>query len=269
MKFTSRHPWAQLAFMGACALLVQAAAAAEESITTDRPDYVESSDVVGKGRFQIETSVAFDRSSRDGLRTRVRSTPTLLRLGVSDSLELRLETEGALRQRVDGGGSSTAENGYADLHVGIKWHTHEGDEASGLPGIAWLLHLDLDTGTRAFRGQGQRPSLRMVAEWEFAGGYSVGLMPGLLMDRNEQGQRYVGGLFAVVAGKSLTEQTRGFVELSGRQLASAKNGGNVLTLDAGLAHLLSNSMQVDAAVSRGLNKNTVDLTWTIGFSVRF
>jgi hypothetical protein len=269
MKFTLRYPWAQLALIGACALFAQAQAAAEESIATDRPDYVESSGVVGKGRFQIETSVAFDRTSRDGLRTRVHSSPTLFRLGVSDNLELRLETEGALRQRVDGAGGSTAESGYADLHVGVKWHTHEGDEASGLPGVAWLLHLDMATGTRAFRGQGQRPSLRMVAEWTLAGGYSVGMMPGLMLDRNEQGQRFLSGIFAVVAGKSLTEQTRGFVELSGRQLASAKNGGHVVTLDAGLAHLLSNSTQVDAAVSRGINKNSPDLAWTIGVSVRF
>jgi hypothetical protein len=245
------------------------AQAAEEAITTDRPDFVESSDVVGKGRFQLETSLAFERSSRQAVRTRSQATPTLLRLGVSDNLELRLESDGALRQRTDQAGASSTDSGYGDLSIGAKWHMQEGDEATGKPGIAWLLHLDLDTGTRAFRGQGQRPSLRLVAEWEFAGGYSVGVMPGLLADRDEGGQRYVAGILAAVVGKSFTEHTRGFVEVSGQQLAAARHGGHVVSLDLGVAHLLSNAVQVDTAASWGLNKNTPDLTWAVGLSVRF
>lgn len=38
----------------------------EDTIQTDRPDFVESSNVVGKGRFQIETSIAYERDSNSG-----------------------------------------------------------------------------------------------------------------------------------------------------------------------------------------------------------
>jgi hypothetical protein len=255
--------------LSACALLPVMATAAEDAIATDRPDFVESSDVVGKGRLQIETSVAVERDSRDGVRSRLYSTPTLLRMGVSETVELRLETDGLLDQRVDEAGVRTSERGVADLSIGAKWHVQEGDEEGLRPGIAWLLHVDADSGSRAFRGQGWRPSLRLVAEWEFAGGYSAGVMPGLFIERNDLGERYVGGILAAVAGKSFTDQTRGFVELSGQQLASSKNGGNVVTFDLGLAYLVSRSMQVDTAVSWGLNKNTPDISWIAGFSVRF
>ena len=257
-----------LCALAASTLVPQAANAFEDALATDRPDFVESSKVVGTGRFQIETSVAHERDARD-MRTRLSSTPTLLRIGVSDTLELRLESDGALRLRVDDAGGRTSERGSADVAFGVKWHTQDGDEATQRPGIAWLLHVDADTGSGEFRGQGLRPSLRMVAEWELPGGYSFGVMPGVFLERNASGKRYAGGIFAVVAGKSFTDRTRGFVELSGQQLGSRENGGNVITADVGLAFLVTDSVQIDTAVSRGLNKNTPDYSWTIGLSVRF
>jgi hypothetical protein len=109
----------------------------------------------------------------------------------------------------------------------------------------------------------------MVAEWELPDDCSLGLMPGLFVERNALGKRYAGGIFAVVAGKSFTDDARGFVELSGRQLASRKNGGNGVSVDAGLAYLVTPSVQIDTAVSRGLTRNTPDFSWTAGLSIRY
>lgn len=251
------------------ATLSGAVRADQEPIATDRPDFVESSDVVGKGRVQIETSLAWERDRQGGTKARLSSTPTLLRVGVSDDWELRLETDGRLRLRTDAAGATTRERGWSDLSFGVKWHQRDGDEATGAPGLGWLFHLDADTGSGAFRGQGLRPSVRMVAEWEFAGGWSLGVMPGLFRDRNESGRHFIGGILAAVVGKSLNERTRVFVELSGEQLAAARHGGNVATLDAGIAYLVTQDVQVDAAMSRGLNRNAPDFAWTVGLSARF
>lgn len=251
------------------ALAAQAAVAAEEPIATDRPDVVESSDVVGRGRFQIETSLAFERDKSGDIRSRVRSTPTLLRIGVNDTWELRLETDGRLRSTVDDTAGRTRDSGYADVALGFKWHMQDGDEATGRPGIAWLVHIDVDSGSAPFRGQGLRPSVRMVAEWELPNDIAVGVMPGLFADRNTDGKRFVGGILAAVASKSLTERLRGFAEVAASQLASTRNGGNVVTFDAGLAYLLTKDMQLDVAVARGLTKSTPDFAWTVGWSARF
>jgi len=241
----------------------------DEPIATDRPDFVESSDVVGKGRFQIETSLAWERDRAGGVKARLASTPTLLRIGVGNTWELRFETDGRLRLRAEEAGVTTRERGWSDLAAGVKWHQRDGDEEAGTPGLAWLLHVDMDSGSGAFRGQGLRPSLRFVAEWELAGGWSAGLMPGLYRDRDEDGRHFVGAMLAGVVGKSLTDQLRGFVELSGQQLASRRHGGSVVTLDAGLAYLLERNLQLDMAVSHGINKNAPDLSWTVGLSARF
>ncbi len=257
------------AVLSALVLLVGVRAIAGEPIATDRPDFVESSDVVGKGRFQIETGMALQRDRSGGTTARLRSTPSLLRAGIGDDLELRLETDGALRETVSDGTGSSRQRGRADLSFGAKWHQQDGDEASARPGVAWLLHVDGDTGSRAFRGRGWRPSLRVVAEWELAHGFGLGVMPGLVADRNEAGKRFLGGILAAVVGKSLTDSLRGFVEIAGRQLASKANGGRVLTLDTGLTYLLTDTLQLDIAVSRGIGKHSPDLETTLGLSVRF
>lgn len=241
----------------------------DESIATDRPDFVESSDVVGKGRIQLEASVAWERDRQGSTRTRLGSTPTLLRVGVAEAWELRLETDGRLRQRTTDDSGTRSVRGWSDLSVGVKWHQRDGDEEAGTPGVGWLLHADLDSGSGAFRGQGVRPSLRMAAEWEFAGGWSLGVMPGIYRDRDDSGRHFVGGILAAVVGKSFTDQLRGFVEVSGQQLASAQHGGRVVTLDTGAAWLLTRDLQLDTAVSRGVSAAAPRWSWTVGLSTRF
>ena len=253
------------------ALSLVQAARAEEPISTDRPDFVESSDVVGKGRFQLETGFASERNKADGVKERLSTTPTLLRFGVSDALEFRVETDGISRLRSEDTttGITTRERGYADMAIGIKWHTQDGDADRGIPAMAWLLHADLETGSRAFRGDGVRPSLRAVAEWELPNEWSIGVMPGLFVDKNEDGDRYVGGIAAVTVGKSWTDRFKTFFELAGQQLASKKNGGNIATWDTGATYLINNDVQVDVSFSWGATKETPDFAWGVGLAVRF
>jgi len=257
--------------LGALAGLACASSAlAGEAIVTDRPDFVESSDVVGRGGFQIETGLSWERSNADGLKTRTRTTPTLLRVGVGDTLELRVETDGVTRSRTqDASGATQSERGYADASIGVKWRMQEGNESQGTPGIAWLAHVDVDSGSRAFRGRGLRPSLRAVAEWELPQDFSVGVMPGFLVDRNDDGARFVAGILAVTLGKSWTPTLRSFVEVAGQQLTSRKNGGSVVTFDTGVAYLVTEAIQVDVSVALGLTSFAPDAQYGVGLSIRF
>ena len=259
------------AILAALMLAIMRVASAEEkdSIVTDRPDFVESSDVVGNGRFQAETGLLIERTRRDTYKTRAMSTPVLLRIGTGDAWELRVETDGRIIQHSDdmAQGTRVTERGYADVSLGAKWHVM--DEHDSSPSIGLLAHIDIDSGSSSFRGNGWRPSLRMVAEWDLPAGLSLGVMPGLAMDKNQEGKRNWTGIFAAVLGKSLTDQTRAFVEIALPQIARARHGGNVATLDIGIAHLLSPRWQIDAALYKGLNRNTADLTATIGLSSKF
>lgn len=269
LQRASRLRWPIAVAMALCCL---SPARADEGIATDRPDFVESSQVVGPGRFQMEWGLARERSEDgSGARLRVDSTPMLLRLGVSDALELRIETDGYLRSRSEDAAPSrvTRERGFADTSLGIKWHMQDGDEATGRPAVAWLLHLDVDTGSAAFRGDGLRPSLRVVGEWELDDAMSVGAMGGLAVDRHRDSGRFAAGILAVTVGRSWTDRFRSFVELAGRQLASSRHGGSVVSFDVGTAYLLSPSVQIDAVVSRGITHTSPDWEFGAGLSIKF
>ncbi len=233
----------------ACALAAQA----EEPLSTDRPDFVESSDVMDAGRWQVETGLQTERTREAGVELRTTTTPLLLRLGVGHALELRLETDGAIRARSTdtATGATQSEHGYADLSLGVKWRMRDGDEAQATPAIAWLAHVDVDSGSRAFRGQGLRPSLRVVAEWELPQDVSVGVMPGLLYDKDDDGHRSTSGLLAVTVAKALAPGWHGFVELGAEDLGARPRRDPVQFFDMGLTWLLTESLQLDASVTRG------------------
>jgi len=257
--------------VGASLVLVPAASWADGSIQTDRPDFVESSNTVGKGIFQIETSLSWEENRTDGVSETVYSTPTLLRYGVADMWEVRLETEGRVGQITDDPANQpeTQNWGYADYSIGLKWHQRDGDEKTLSPSIGWLVHLDMPGGSSAFKSHDVRPSIRGVAEWELPNGYSFGIMPGVIYDVNENSERFYGTIFGAVMGKSFSETLRGFVEFAGEEFRSEWNGGSQLTANIGAAYLLSNDMQIDASVCHGLNKYTPDNTFSLGLSARF
>ncbi len=244
-------------------------AAKEDKIVTDRPDFVESSDTVGLGRFQIEASMAYERNTQNGVRDRAWSTPFLLRYGFAEDWEMRLETDGHISARSEDLSTRTtvSESGFADTSLGLKWHAM--DAKGSAPSVGFLFHLDFASGSSAFRGKGVRPSVRMSAEWELPNDMSLGVMPGIMLDKTATGERFTSGLLGIVVGKEWTDRFRSFVEVSAPQMASNKYGGTVVALTVGASYLLSNTTQVDTAISRGMNNNTPNWAWTLGFSAKF
>lgn len=250
------------------ALLATNLRAEDEGIVTDRPDFVESSDVVGKGSFQIETSVSLESNSDSSVSTHTYTTPTLIRVGLDDHWELRMETDGLVSERTTMNGVSDTVHGYSDIALGLKWHFTDGDPHTHSPSTAWLMHVDMNTGSSDFRGNGLRPSLRFVAEWELSDVVSCGVMPGIIYDQNDR-HRFFSGILAATCGKQFTSAFRGFVELAGQQLANKSDGGDVVTADTGVTWLLSKSVQLDASVQRGLTSDSPDWTVAVGFSMKF
>lgn len=230
---------------------------ADDAISPDRPDFTNGPEVMAAGRFQLETSGAWQR---DGS-TRLRSTPTLLRLGVGHDLELRLETDGALRQRTPGA------SGRGDLALGAKWLMQDGDENK--PAMGWLAEVQTPSGSGPFKGHGLRPAVSFLVQWALPAGYSLGTMAGLVADRDDADQRFTAAVLSASLGISLGDKLHAFAELAGQQLASARHGGNVVTAGTGLAWQASPDLQLDTAVFHGLNHSTPDWAWTVGLSARF
>jgi hypothetical protein len=240
-----------------CVLALPLCCAAGEPdnwIATDRPDFVDAPDVVGKARVQLETGFLQSNASR--------STPWMLRVGASDDIELRIESEGRLTDRAD----PLRARGKGDIALSAKWHWRDG--AGNAPSVGLVLQADLASGSREFKGNGTRPSLRMPLEWELPSDMNLGVMPGYYLDRDERGRRFSTGQFGITLAKNAGERAYAFVELAAPRIARARDGGSTASVDLGGGYSLTRDLHVDAGVMLGLNRRTPDLAFTVGLSVR-
>ncbi len=231
------------------------AAAAGKSIDTDGPDFVESSEVVGNGRFQFEFDVVTERDRRNAVRATTLSTPTLLRFGVADTVELRVETDGALRV-IDHSGAGTTAGGRGDTAFGIKWHTQDRDPTTFTPAVSWILHFETPSGTGQFKGRGVSPSLRTVITWELPHDLSLGFMPGIRYGSIADGKRYASAINGLVLNKQWTGKLRTFVENAVPRIAHAADGGVEMSWDVGAAYLVTNDWQIGMRAGVAANRNT-------------
>lgn len=232
-------------------------ATAGETIATDRPDFVESSLTVGRGRVQVEASVAWESMHGGG---GAFATPVLLRVGTGERWELRVESDGWVDERGNGPGD------WADVSIGAKYHLAGRD---GAPSMAWLLHAELPTAGGEPRGRGVRPSVRFVAEWELSGGFGLGVMPGIALERNDTGQTGTAGLLGVVVGRSVGEHGRVFAEVAASRLGFDGDDADEVTFNFGGARLLGPDMQIDLAYSHGMTDAVADRAITVGLSRRW
>jgi len=239
------------------------AAEGEDLISTDRPDFVESSLTVGAGRAQIETSLGYERNEGFHHSPHEWATPTLLRVGVGESWEARLETEGWVSVR----GEGNRESGMSEVALGAKYHLAPAGPWGASSAV--LMHVDLPTGDPAFQGRGARPSLRWTAEWEVGERGSLGVMPGVIWNTDDEGDRYLGELFGITYAYAWTGRFRSFAEFAADGLGGDDGSQKQLTLDTGVAWVVTPDVQVDAATYIGLNDNAPDVALTLGLSCRW
>lgn len=230
-------------------------------------DFVEASTTVGSGVFFSEMSFSTDRTKVGGVTYSGIATPTLLVYGVAETWELRFEADGYVRTTESSGDLVLAEEaGFSDLSLGVAWHTHDGKPGTAIPSIGWLLHADVAVGSAAFRGNGIRPSLRAVGEWELPYGIAAGVMPGVMVDADDSG-RYAAGMLGMFVARSWTDAFWTFGELAVEQLAPVEHGGNVVCYNFGAAHMIGEAVQLDAVVGFGANDNAPDVVWTFKLAV--
>jgi len=266
-KAASTRLAALVFFIAACTM--ESALLAAEPIDTDGPDFVESSEVVGKGRFQYEADLQLQRN-RGTFANDTTSTPLLLKYGITEQVELRMETEG--RIWIDGEGSRTGAgtvHGNGDTALGLKWHSQDREVTSGTPAVSWLLHFDTPSGSSGLKGQGIRPSLRSVVTWELPKDFALGVMPGVKYDTAEDGHRYLCGILGVVLNKHITEKVRAFVEMAALQVAHARDEGTHAYWDVGAAYLINDDTQLGFRAGVGANRATPSSYVLVELAQRF
>ena len=225
----------------------------DDAIVTDRPDIAESALTVGTGRFQIETGVTYTQETGAA---NALTTPTLLRYGIAEKWELRLESD-ALTFLDPGPG------GFSDFTLGTKVNFRdEGSTAIGL-----LVSLNVPVGFQAVRGTVD-PAVKLLIDQDLGSGWGLGFNAGLLLTEDVTDRSFIQPMFAAALGKDITNRLGAYVELSGEGPDLA-GGDYALSADGGFTYLVNNDVQLDLSLLRGLSNVGTDWGYGLGVSARF
>ena len=232
------------------------ARAQSPDMVTDRPDQTESATVVPRGLLQVETGYLF---ARDGDVNSYAVPGTLFRLGLGGRLELRIGHAGIVGE--------AGRSGAGDSELGAKINLVA--RADGWrPELALLGGLSLPTGEHGFSSDGVDPSFFVAFAHELQPrlslGYNVG---GAWVSSADRPVRDAFLVYSVVLGVRLTERLGTFLELFGDRQTT----GTIATsaaIDGGLTLLVTDIVQVDVSVGRGVWGPTDEVFVGTGLSFR-
>jgi len=266
-----RRYWIAILGLAPCFAQGQASSAhpAQEPdlINPDRPGIADGSNVVGKGHFQIEIGAQWERHDDPSGKDRRWFVPTLLRLGLSDKLELRSETGGAYAQQQLDDGTTT---GYQPVSIGAKFHFQEG-KGIHHPSVGTILRVFPASGSGAFASTKTQADIRLVADWDVVPGGSISLNPniGIGVYESDSGGTFTTGIAALTVTFSPTSHFSYFVD-GGLQAPEAPGGKNATIVDFGTALIVGSDTQFDLSFGTGVSGESVPHPfWSAGISRRY
>lgn len=230
-------------------------------LITDRPDQTESSSVVPRGYIQIETGFTY---SDEGSESRTLEYPgTLVRIGLTERLELRLGTQGFVSEF-----ESDETTGYGDSELGTKIYFWQ--EKGWRPETALLTSASMPTGNDAFSTGRVDPSFRFAFSHTLSETISLAYNLGAAWEtvRTTSGRSTLANAqYTLVTGFALTDRLGAFAEFFGDTPLSA-GGGSALSVDGGFTYLLRPNVQLDLAAGAGITNEAPDWFLTAGVSFR-
>lgn len=237
-------------------------------IETDRPDLTETSSVVGRGVLQIEASVQYERNN-EGPDTETWATPTLFRYGLTELLELRLETDGYTYEKTDLIGFDRSTRGYSPIDLGVKYRFMDGGAELMHPSLSVLGHIGVPSGSSTFDQNEVTGQLKLLMDWNLAQNWGLGVNIGLIYDVDDDDDEYLAGMATAALGYDWTDQLGTYWEIAYQGPESSRDRHAVI-FDTGVTYLLSDDLQLDTAIGTGIEGDEqADFFWTAGVSMRF
>lgn len=228
-------------------------------LVTDRPDFTESSDVVGAGIVQFEMGTSFESNGQGDARDRAFTAPlALMRLGVSRRLELRLSSDGYVLDSIGTGLGKASVKGQADMEVGAKYVFRE----TGQGGIAFAVipMMSLPTGADGFTSGTVDPTVKFTwaadlpKDFGISGNFNISRL-------GDDLGRYTEHAVSLSLGHDLKAGWGGYWELYGFTPVGRPES-KAWTANTGISHPIGGNAQIDFEIGRGLTAAAPD--WFIG-----
>ncbi len=242
---------------------------AQDAMVTDRPDFTESSSVVGKCRLQIEGGYTYLHDESAGIALDEHGLPELLlRYGLTDCLELRVGWIGYVfsKEQDRAGGVTSEVDGGTGLDIGVKRQFNDQD--------GWMPESGVILGVTAPVGNPQIGTDRLGAS--VVGLYSWEVNDWLSIGGNTGGSFTAPGsdysnvfVQSFSAGVSLTERFGMYHEWFMLAFDGAEDSRPQHFYDTGFTYLVTRNFQLDWRAGVGLSEAAADFFTGTGFAVRW
>ena len=242
----------------------------DEPLASDRPDFVEASVTVGRGVRQLEMGYTYFRDEAGDTSFNGHSFPEfLLRVGVlADWLEFRVGWNYAsFSERFDLATKASL-SGAEDMYLGLKLGLTPQDGI--LPEMALGPQMTVPTGQSQLTAGQVLPGVNWLYGWEVndfigIGGSSqanIALDPLTLDEYLEFAQ-------AFTINYTLSEKHVAYTEWFMITPAGAESVTTVHFVDGGLAYRVTNNLQLDVRVGKGISGPATDYFVGSGAVVRW
>jgi hypothetical protein len=243
---------------------VAAMAARAEEFNSDRPGIADGAETVGRGRVQLEAGFQHNRRKPGDEPSRETFLPTLLRIGVADEWEARVEGDLYSWMRDSQGGHT---EGWAPFAIGVKHQFREGDGVG--PSLGAIVSVSPPSGSGSLRQRSTTGEVRLLAEWELAERWSFNPNIGFGYEEDDEGERF--STRTLAATLAYRPQTRLELALDvGVQRPETPGGHTAVLSSASVAYKLKRELQVDFAFGGRSAGSTLPHRFVAaGFSARF
>lgn len=227
-------------------------------LVTDRPDFTESTQVVGAGVFQFENGFTLDNESH----VRGLTGPeALVRIGVSKRLELRLGGAGFRAETPKG---SVTDRGMMDFELGVKILLF--DQSRFRPACSLIPLISMPTGSDSFSSGGYDPTVKVALAKDLIAGFTLGGNVNFSSFQTPEG-RFRQTAVSASLGHELPGGFGAYWEVFGFS-PSEKDGMTSWIANTGVTHKITKNAQVDVRGGRRLTSGGPDWFFGVGMAIR-
>jgi hypothetical protein len=255
-----RRVWSALL---ACGWLVASMGWASEddrfTVEPDRPDISNSTHTVPVRALQVELGLEYVRFHHDTTERRL-ALQTTLRTGLTDRLEVRLDSEPLVRVQED-----SDEVGLGDIALGVKARVFEPAEGQRWPTLGLQPFVKIPTARTPIGSGRLDGGFLVLADQDLPWEMQLTVNAGLVV----VGQPH-GALLQGLASASLSREFWGRLSPFAEVFFASRDereGPDTVGVDAGVVYRVTRRVAVDAAAEVTLNRHRPDYALRTGLSL--
>jgi outer membrane putative beta-barrel porin/alpha-amylase len=242
----------------------------DEPLETDRPDFVEASSLVPRGRVQLESGYTFTRDRVGDIEATAHAVPQFVwRIGLTERFEMRMVWDNGynFEREVDrGAGTVTKRSGGGDMDLGLKTALLKPN--GWIPEACVISTLSVPTGADEYRSSKTQPKFNLLYGWDLTDDLSFAGATGLQY-LFEDDDNFIQISQAFTTGYSITEKLGMYVEWFSFYYDGANDGKPQHYADSGFTYKFTPNFQVDIRAGIGLNDAANDLFTGVGYALRW